>query len=207
MGKGGGLSRGLLHGCGGGNHGVYYIGDHRDFSPFSRSFRAHSEVIVSAASGSAITSPVFLAGTTTRYSDDALAPDGYTLVGDANYNDCHLTDKVVPGIIAANVLVQSGGFGVVSAELYGDATNMATTYPQLTPSITWDFNYTINAASNPTFPAWTLQYTHDCYPAHEVYIGAQLIYGFKPTSNSPANVGLCLAGVNPVSGSSIGTVN
>jgi hypothetical protein len=195
-------------------HNVIYQGDNRTYTAFSNSFRAQGELYVSAWSGSAWTAPSggpFKAGTTTRYAEDARAPDGYTLIGDSVYNDCHLTDKIVPGSIDPypnSGYSVSGGSGSVTANIWVSSTNMATKRgPDLTPSINWNVTYTIDAASNPAIPTWTLEYTHDCFPAYEMYIGAQLLYRFTPTDNSARYIAFCLAGVNQVQDTKIGTVN
>jgi hypothetical protein len=191
----------------GNKHKPIYAGDHRNFDPFSKNYRSFQEVAVSASAGKATTMPFYGAGTTVRYSDDALASDRYSLIGDGVLNDCHLTDQVKPGSISGNTAI-SGGGGTIQANLYGSATNMATTWgPYATPSINWNVTYSINAVSNPSYPAYTFSYTHDCFPAYEAYIGTQQIYGFKPSNYSASTIGYCLAGGSPVQSATIGTVN
>jgi hypothetical protein len=180
-----------------------YAGDHRRFDP-SGSYRADSEGYVSTATGAAV-GPTFVdAGVTTRYADDAIAIDGYTLLSDNVLGDCHYTDNHVKGSNTGHIDVW-GGAGQVTAHLYGAATNNAVS-PGKAPSIDWDFLLNISTA-NPITPGYTLNYTHDCFPAHELYIGTQRIYGYMPAQSDPGNVGLCLAGVGQISGSVKGTVN
>lgn len=187
---------------------VLYAGDNRSYDPFLLSYRAESKVAVSASFGAAVGDrPLYAAGTTTRYSDDAVGIDGYTLRGDYVYGDCHLTDYVKQGSVDANTIVNSGGYGIVNAELVANGTNVATTFPDWTPPFHYDFTYTINAVSNPSIPAWTLQYNHKCFPAYEAYIGTQLVYGYKPKHYDAATISYCLAGGGPVNGSALGTVN
>jgi hypothetical protein len=105
--------------------------------------------------------------------------------------------------------IYSGGAAqTVTAHLYGDATNRAVEgVPGVdAPSITWNFFLTISTA-NPVSPTSSLSYTHACYPAHELYIGTQRIYGYLPAKSDPASVGFCLAGFNQVSGSIKEAVN
>lgn len=186
--------------------GTIYAGDNRSFDPFSNNYRAHSEVVVSASSGSETSTPIFLAGVTTRYASDALAPDGYTLIGDNVYSDCHLTDTVMLESNSSMYVSVSGSQGTVTTNFYGSAQDATTILGSNTPSTDWNVTFTIST-SNPAFPAYTVNYTHDCYPAYEAYIGTQLVYGFKPSSNSRATIVACLAGAFQIQGSTIGTVN
>jgi len=48
--------------------------------------------------------------------------------------------------------------------------------------------------ANPASPAYTFEYTHDCFPAHEAYIGTQRIYGFMPNDDQWGHISACLAG-------------
>ena len=183
-----------------------YGGDNRGFDPFSPRYRTDSEVFVSTLTGSAISPALFDAGTTYRYASDALNPDGYTLTSDAILNDCHYTDKVVKEPSTNMHVSVSGGGSTVHANFYGSATDLATAAQSWAPSLDWNVTYTISTA-NPVIPAYTIEYTHDCYPAHEAYIGTQLVYGYKPSSNGAFAVGTCLAGLGQISGATIGTVN
>jgi hypothetical protein len=173
---------------------VYYAGDNRTYSPFSGSYKAHSEALVSADSGSAL-SKYMDAGTITRYAADALASDGYTLRGDSILHDGHLTDDVLKESNSDMHVSVSGGGGSVSANFYGSAQNAATSWGYGTPSIDWNVTFTIGTANNPASPAYTFEYTHDCFPTHEAYIGTQRIYGFTPNDYSGDHIAACLAGL------------
>jgi hypothetical protein len=48
--------------------------------------------------------------------------------------------------------------------------------------------------ATPTAPTYFLTYIHDCYPAHEVYIGHKLIWPWSPNDHSIGNIAACLSG-------------
>lgn len=183
-----------------------YAGDNRGFDPFSTSFRTYSNVTVSSFNATALWT-YFAAGKTIRYASDAIAPDGYTLYSDSVLHDCHYTDNVVYEQTYDMHSSTGGGNGTVNTHLWGSCTDLASNAQSWAPGIDWDFVVSINTASNPSIPAYSVTYHHDCYPAHELFIGTQFVYGYKPTSNSSGTVAGCLAGFAPVSGTTVGTVN
>jgi hypothetical protein len=62
--------------------------------------------------------------------------------------------------------------------------------------------------ATPTAPTYFLTYIHDCYPAHEVYIGHKLIWPWSPNDHSIGNIAACLSGARePISGSDSGPIN
>jgi len=61
--------------------------------------------------------------------------------------------------------------------------------------------------ANPASPAYTFEYTHDCFPAHEAYIGTPRIYGFMPNDYSGGHIAACLAGYGQIQGTVLGQVN
>jgi len=68
--------------------------------------------------------------------------------------------------------------------MYGGANNPLSLG---SPEINW--NYTIGLNSFiPSSPWYTLNYTHDCFPAHEVFVGNQQIHGYMPSSNDIATI-------------------
>lgn len=109
-------------------HDVLYGGDNRSFDPFATSYRATSEALISLATSSVVGTPVFKAGTTYRYADDALPVGGYTLGTDNVLHDCHLTDNILPES-AANMYEFTSPAGplAVQANLWGTTTNLAST--------------------------------------------------------------------------------
>ena len=70
------------------------------------------------------------------------------------------------------------------------------------PNIDWSFQIGLNAL-NPTAPRFTLSYNHDCFPAHELWIGNQQIHGYIPPSNDFVTVLACLSGFGQIAGSNI----
>jgi hypothetical protein len=81
-----------------------------------------------------------------------------------------------------------------SVQIWGGSAN-----PLVNPSPDIDWNYTITI-SNPTVSSATVTIngSHDCFPAHEVYVGRQQIHGFTPTVNV-TQLTSCLLGAFPVS--------
>jgi hypothetical protein len=66
--------------------------------------------------------------------------------------------------------------------------------PQLfSPTIDWDYRLYLDL--NGASPMVSGFYKHDCFPAHELWIGNTQIHGYMPTSNDAATLSLCLAGV------------
>lgn len=193
--------------------GTIYGGDNRTFDPFSPHYRAHAEAVVSSVTGSwsgmvpgGISNPSYRAGTTVRYGSDALAPDGYTLQQDYVLHDCHFTDDVFQEDSSQMSGSVHGASGSVTTNFYGSVNDQTSDLGTETPGLGYNVTYTINTASNPAIPAYTLDYSHKCYPAYEAYIGSQQVYGYMPLSNSPAYVTACLVGGLVISGSTIGAV-
>ena len=181
--------------------GTIYAGDNRTYDPFSTSYRARSEATISASTGSTIGAPILDGGVTRRYASDAVAPDGYTLREDGALHDCHYTDNVFLESNSDMHLSLSGGSGIIHANFWGSAKDEASDLGSATPGTDWNVTYTINAASNPVTPGYTIEYTHECYPAYEAYIGTQRVYGYKQNSNSAITLASCLSGVGQVVGS------
>lgn len=77
-----------------------------------------------------------------------------------------------------------GGNGTVNTHIWGSGTNLASNAQSWTPAINWDFTVSINTASNPAIPAYTVTYQHDCYPAYELFMGTQLVYGLGAMNES-----------------------
>ncbi len=53
---------------------------------------------------------------------------------------------------------------------------------------------------NGTTPMVSGYYKHDCFPAHELWIGNTQIHGYMPPSNDFATLARCLAGVGQIEG-------
>ena|ERR1700685_371589 len=96
--------------------------NNRSFDPFSLSYRAGTEALVSSATASTLGLPIYVAGNTYRYAPDAIAPNGYTLISDTVLHDCHLLDNIVGESIANMNSAYSGTPGTgVNANFYGSA--------------------------------------------------------------------------------------
>lgn len=180
--------------------GTIYGGDNRNFNPFSSSFRLAVDGIVSNGTYAVASPPgvaPYRAGTTYRYSSNALAPDGFTLLQDTVLHDCYELDNVVQESWYDQQLAVTGlSPGVVTANMYGSGSDLAAITGSLSPSIDYNFTITLNSNQNQA----TVAYTHDCYPAYELYVSNTLIYGRLPPVNSPTYLSFCLAGFNQVSG-------
>lgn len=85
---------------------------------------------------------------------------------------------------------KSVGNGV---RVYGTAANPLNS----TLDIDWDYTVNFNLA-NPSQPTYSLTVTHDCFPAHEAYIGSQTVYTFTPAASSMSQIGTCLAGFGQI---------
>ena len=71
-----------------------------------------------------------------------------------------------------------------------------------------DPNIWINRLIHHLDSRYTIRYTHDCFPAHEVWIkDQQLIYGYMPSSASFSTVSYCLFGVAQIVGQSTSQIN
>jgi FAD/FMN-containing dehydrogenase len=165
-----------------------------------------SEQHVSCGNTLYVGTPYYDAGVTTRYGSDALASDGYTLRTDTVYHDCHYTDDVFKEDNSQMFGSISGGGGSVTTNFYGTVNDQTSDLGTLTPGLGYNVTYSISTG-NPAFPAYTFDYSHKCYPAYEAYVGAQRIYGYKPSFNDPVDISYCLAGGLVISGATIGTVN
>ncbi|HLJ17920.1 MAG TPA: hypothetical protein VKV15_25715, partial [Bryobacteraceae bacterium] len=135
---------------------------------------------------------------------DALQSDN-SLVEDSTLNDCHYLDAQAYGRTDAMHVAVSSAPGGATANLYGSGMNPLEPFPIFTPSIDWNITVTVSTA-NPVFPVYTVEYTHDCFPAFEVYIGTQLIHGTLPTAYDVTTITACLEGAFPVVGSAVGPI-
>ncbi len=63
----------------------------------------------------------------------------------------------------------------------------------LTPSppIEWNMTVTIND-STPSQPTAIVNYSHTCYPAHQVKVNGTVVYSYQPPRNDMAYIGGCL---------------
>lgn len=196
--------------CGEPYHHVIYNGNGRGFARGSiLNVKTHSNLFLRPdAGGQAPASNVYhYTGETERYEKaTGLAPDGTTLVRDYVQHDCYKWDDYgwAP---SSNLHVEvSGNAGtrLASAHFYGEAANPLVSG---SPPISWDISVSISNQTPPSLPSYTISYTHDCFPAFEVYIGSQMIYGRYPLGYDPYSViGYCLGGGGQISGLATGTI-
>ncbi len=88
----------------------------------------------------------------------------------------------------------------MTVNLYGFSTNLATTIGSWAPAINWNFTLTINSAAN----SFALFYTHDCFPAEELFVNGKPVYTFLPNSYDPNHIGSCLFGSGSIQSSTSG---
>jgi hypothetical protein len=143
-------------------------------------------------------------GFSKRYAFDAVRSDG-TLQEDSVLNDCHYLDA--QGFAdTSNMHVDiSGGAPTAGAHMYGSAQDPVAPIPTLTPSLDWDFTVAVTAA-NPSSPTYNVLFSHDCYPAFELYINNVAVYTRKPTDDNTSTIVSCLYGFGPISGSTSGSL-
>ena len=94
-----------------------------------------------------------------------------------------------------NMHVSGGasGYRQVSVEIFGGAGNPLSGGPE----ISWNYTVVIDN-STPSTPRYTRWGSHDCYPAHEAYIGSQMIHSYNPPDHSITTIASCLIGFDMV---------
>lgn len=148
-------------------------------------------------------------GRTSRYDKTSGLSPGGELLNDSVLHDCYRLDNQGFASIGGMNIGISGNSTTraASAHMYGAANNPLVPAPYPSPRIDWDVTVTVSKAV-PTSPQYTVQVRHDCYPAHEVYIGKQLIHDWTPPSNSIFYIANCLGGFDQVvSGPKSGPIN
>ena len=66
------------------------------------------------------------------------------------------------------------------------------------PDVDWDFQFTVNVNVNGAAPILSGTVTHDCYPAHELWVGNTMIYGYTPPAHDLLTLTRCLSDFNRV---------
>ena len=172
--------------------GVYYKGDDRSFAAWASSFRTQQQVVYRSDPGGWIVSHSPSVGPSRSYAQNAIDNNGRIGPEDEDGvpNDCslwHAADQ--EGTNRMNS-AKSAGNGV---RVYGAAANPLNSLLD----INWDYTVNFNVA-NPSQPTYSLTVTHDCFPAHEAYIGSQTVYTFTPAASSMSQIGTCLAGFGQI---------
>ena len=191
-------------------HQVIYNGNNRGFARGTNyNVKTHSNLFLRPdAGGQAPGSYVYhYTGHTERYEKaTGLAPDGITLLRDPVLHDCYKLDDsgfAPTGNLHADVSGNAGA-RLASAHFYGGAANPLVFGA---PEISWDISVSISNPTPPLLPSYTISYTHDCFPAFEVYIGSQGIHQSSPAGYDPvSDISYCLLGFGQISGLVSGTV-
>ena len=175
---------------------ILWKGDDRWFQLWPRSWRMQQII---DQNGSVNVDP----GETHVYADDALAFDGRITPGDDDgvLNDCHLLHLVG---LDTGMAARSPAWhelvspGVHRFHLIGSGDNPVVP----SPDISWDYWIEVNTNVSPR--QYRLWGTHDCYPAYEIFINSDRIYGFvhpeiQPgdVTNRPGILNECLWPFNP----------
>ena len=183
--------------------GVYFKGDERGFSASTSKFRTQNKVTYRSDPGGFVVSHGRSVGQSRSYAKNAIDNNGR--IGpedeDGTPDDCsfwHQSGFANKGNMHAAKSTANG------VRIFGGASNPLVSN---SPEISWD--YTINfGVANPSAPTYSLTVTHDCYPAHEAYIGNQTVYTFTPTSNDLfSHIVPCLSGGFQVSAIRSGVIN
>lgn len=175
-----------------GSGGVYYKGDERSFSASAWSFRTQQQVIYRSDPGGSIVSHSPSVGPSRSYAKNAIDNNGQIGPEDEDGvpNDCSLWHQADQASTSGMNATKSAGNGV---RMYGAAANPLNDWLDI------DWDYTINfSLANPSQPTYSLTVTHDCFPAHEAYIGSQAVYTFTPAASSMFQIGTCLAGFGQI---------
>jgi len=172
---------------------IFLKGDGRGFDPTAASFRTRELVTVITekqcdADGLKEGSDKKLVGQSRSYAQDALtnAPLGVIDAADddAVLGDCVLLDAVGTGSNKKmNIVVTRINDHKVSVHMFGAAADPLVL---LSADIDWDFTITIDTSG--AKPHWTLNGTHDGFPAHEIYINGTAIYTFAPAAPAGTSV-------------------
>lgn len=186
-----------------------YAGDDRTtatgapaFSPFLGSFRAMQQVSVGVGGYTGITTanapPLQATGWTYQFSSRVLQGGR---IPQTAYNFDYLGKCVSAGVndyghaSTAKMTVTTSYNGVSSTQvaLNGSASNPV---PLWSFAIDWKANLTLSEPGGTTLNI-SGTYSSDCYPAHEVSVGAHDIVQWAPTSENGAYIAGCLAGGSP----------
>jgi len=169
--------------------GVYYKGDDRSFSASATSFRTQQRVVYRSDPGGFIVSHNRNVGQSRSYAKNAIDNNGRIGSEDEDGvgGDCSLWHAAGTAQTSGMNASKSTANGV---RIYGNAGNPLN--PVAEP-IDWDYTINFNVA-NPSAPTYSLTVTHDCYPAHEAYIGNKPVYDWTPISNNMTYIASCLLG-------------
>ena len=158
----------------------FFSGDDRDFD-FDGSFRAQQNVTVlpEGVGDPTKVAPTNLVGETKLYASDSLDDSQIDPSDDDGVlGDCSLLhDRRTAPTDGMAVLITRRGEDVVEIRMTGEATNPFPDFPP-SPAISWDLTLTIDVSDSSR--KWDLKGDHDGFPAYELYMNRQQLYGFDP---------------------------
>lgn len=182
---------------------MIYNGNDRTYERMNFSVKTMSRVILLPDTGAEVPGTRYnYTGPTRRYeAATGLAPNGVTLYEDSVLHDCYkLDDRGYASTSDMHIdIAGSAASKFATARMYGSAGNPLTP-PGVTPNINWDVTVQVSKA-NPMVPTYSILFTHDCFPAFEVYVGSQRIHEWTPTGYNPiTDIAYCLSGFGAISG-------
>jgi hypothetical protein len=176
-----------------------YTGDNRGFSSNSSQARGLTLATADILSGS-LSGVLHETGWTSSFAgipplnpDGSIAPRAF----DGVFGDCFLEHERGKASTAPMSIGGSrSGTNQMLVQVRGAIPNPL---PQLfSPTIDWDYQLYLDL--NGASPMVSGFYKHDCFPAHELWIGNTQIHGYMPTSNNFATLASCLVGLGQIEG-------
>ena len=178
-------------------HSLIYKGDNRSYQAYTGDYRTLTIGTVYVGTGTL--NYGFDVGNTFNFAWPVLFnPDGSIAISAYDYvlSDCYLENNEGRASMA-NMHAGSfvTGINQTQVQYWGSAGNPLT----LSPDIDWNYTIDLTAVdlSNPLF---TIRFTTDCFPAHEVWIGTQQIHGYTPSSSDAVTITYCLSGFGQITG-------
>jgi len=162
---------------------LYHHGDYRGFdSSPNASYRMQQTITSQNTDGLTTT------GRSELYASDALDGDNLILPSDDDgiLDDCHLLHKRTHATAFVKTAHNNTAPGSKIYQFSFQASGQDPLVPVpdgLTPNIDWKVDVQIDATTTP--PRWKITGSHDCYPAYEVYVNGEMIYGFMPGGVQP----------------------
>ena len=176
-----------------------YTGDNRGFSRNSSQARGLTLATADILSGS-LSGVLHETGWTSSFAgipplnpDGSIAPRAF----DGVFEDCFLEHR--RGKESTARMSIGGSRSGTNQMLVHAGGAIKNPLPQLlSPDIDWDYRLYLDL--NGASPMVSGFYKHDCFPAHELWIGNTQIHGYMPPSNDFATLASCLVGFFPIEG-------
>ena len=167
---------------------LFYTGDNRSFEAFTSRYRTQTRAAVTPPRADWADVDV---GTTNAYA--------FLVEDDGVPYDCwkwHSSGRAYTGDMRVG-FAPRGGPASINVAMWGGAGNPLEPFA---PDISWNYSIDVNN-NNPSSPTYTIEGSHDCFPAHEAWIGSQQLHGYAPPLPGAYNVftiGGCLIGFNQI---------